>query len=156
MMIYRYLYIVTILIWLGPTTVAAQTDKTDAAPGGELIINLTGIQTDQAGQLIVYLYQGENNWLESELAFYDQIIRVTENDALTIRLTDIPLGQAFAVQIIHDRNSNGTLDFQWFPPKPEEGVGLSNNKFRMGPPDYDDAKIILNKQTKTIQIDMHY
>ena len=156
MMIYRYLYIVTILILLSATGVAAKTDKADATPGGELIINLTGIQTDQAGQLIVYLYQGENNWLESELAFQNQIINVTENDALTIRLTDVPLDQAFAIQIIHDRNSNGVLDFQWFPPKPEEGVGVSNNKFRMGPPDYNDAKIILNEQTMTIQINMHY
>ena len=34
-----------------------------------------------------------------------------------IILTDVPLNQAVAIEVIHDRNNNGKLDFQWVPAK---------------------------------------
>lgn len=156
MMLYRCIQIVTILMLLGPGSLPTLAGEAEAITGAELIIALKGIETDKAGQLIICLYQGGDNWLESERAFYSQILRVGKNDTLTIRIMDVPADKEFAIQVIHDENSNGVLDFQWFPPKPKEGVGVSNNKFRMGPPDYNDAKIILNDQMQTIQIDMHY
>ena len=156
MIIYKYLCIFTLLILLGPACFTARADAPDVTSDGTLTINIKGIQTDQAGQLILYIYQGEDNWLESERASHSQILNVDQNDSLSATFTDVPMNQDLAIQIIHDQNRNAKLDFQWFPPKPEEGVGVSNNRFRMGPPDYNDAKIILHEQTKTIQIEMHY
>ena len=106
--------------------------------------------------MCVSLYQGENVWLEPGKEYLKRVLPMSEGDETSIVFSGLPIDQEFALQVVHDRNSNGELDFQWFPPKPEEGVGVSNNNFRMGPPDYEAATFRLEVDAKTLLIDMRY
>ena len=152
----KYIQIFAILIIAASASLSAAAGNEDATPKGQLIVIIRGIQSDQAGQLLINLYRGEENWLKFGHEFLKKTSGIPAGDKMHIILTDVPLNQAVAIEVIHDRNNNGKLDFQWFPPKPKEGVGVSNNTFRMGPPDYNKAKIYLMEKATTIEINMHY
>ncbi len=155
-MFHKYILILQIVVLVVTVSIFAQTRTEDKPQKGQLIVIIKGIRNEQAGKLILNLYQGEENWLESGREFSKKILKVSKDDEMQTIFTDIPYYQSFAIQVFHDRNNNGKLDFQWFPPKPEEGVGVSNNQFRKGPPDYNEAKIYLKKKVTITQINMHY
>lgn len=135
---------------------SAYAEGSEPPAAGLLTVNIKGILVEEGGQLIVSLYSGKDNWLKAERASARQTLPVVAASDIQIIFQELPLDREFAVQVVHDRNSNGELDFQWFPPKPKEGVGVSHNTFRMGPPDYAAAKFELQESAKTITIDMHY
>ena len=49
------------------------------------------------------------------------------------------------------------MDMRILPyPKPKEGVGVTNNTFRAGPPEYEKAKFILIQPIVELTIVMKY
>jgi uncharacterized protein (DUF2141 family) len=156
MMKHKLFHLLAVLLLLASVVHSATADENIAAPVSELTVVINAIDVEQAGQLILSLYQGKEAWLEPGAEHSRRILPIPASGTLTTTFSSLLVGQEFAVQVIHDRNENGVLDFQWFPPKPKEGVGVSNNSFRMGPPDYDVAKFILKGDTKTLTINMHY
>lgn len=130
--------------------------QTNNDKSAELIITIKGIQVEQGGKLILNLYQGEENWLESGKQVQSLEFPIANKNELQAVFNDLPYQQGMAIQVIHDSNSNGKMDFQWFPPKPKEGVAVSNNHFRVGPPLYEKAKIFINKSPMPIEIRLRY
>nr|WP_201152840.1 DUF2141 domain-containing protein [Rhodothalassium salexigens] len=61
---------------------------------------------------------------------------------MTLTIPEVGRGPR-AVQVFHDRNDDGKLNFRWFGP-PKEAYGYSNNPApRMGPARWDEIKVVL-------------
>lgn len=69
-----------------------------------------------------------------------------QGDAMVVTLHDLPPGN-YAVKLFHDANQNGELDTNMVG-LPTEGYGFSNNAGRFGPPDFDDAAVEVQADTR--------
>jgi uncharacterized protein (DUF2141 family) len=127
-----------------------------AGESGTILVTIAGIRADQGGTLLVALFDAKGSWPKHESALRRQSLAVSD---ATQRLSfdQLPADRSYAVQVLHDRNRNGRLDFRWLPyPKPSEGVGVSNNNRRLGPPSFDKALFRLRGAVSAITIEMGY
>lgn len=125
-------------------------------PCALLRVKVTGIKYKQGGNLVLTLYNSEDSWLVLKKIYAAKKIKVTA-DVLTIDFESIPYSDTYALFIFHDRNSNDTLDFSWFPfPHPTEGVAVSNNAVRMGEPYYAKARFTVDRAERVTEVKMHY
>lgn len=118
-------------------------------------ITFTEFDPERGGDMVATLFQGEEGWLEEEGA----IARVTgpvEGDTLELKFEGVPYEDSYAIQAFHDANRNGKLDFRRIIPIPKEGVGVSNNHTRMGPPKYDKAEFPVDRKTIALEIIIRY
>ena len=133
-----------------------QPFATETGSKGSIILTLVGVKSDQGGNMIAALYEGKKGWPDLEKAFSKKEIPVTA-DSLTMRIDSIPYDSTYAIQVIHDKNRNGKLDFRIFPfPSPKEGAGVSNNNVRNGPPLYKKATIRHFSKNTVVRIIMRY
>lgn len=131
-------------------------DTFDSTRTTNLNIQIINMEEKRGGQIIVLLYKSENTWLESN-RHAAKIIRPVSSDMdLNFEFRELEYSTAYAIHIIHDQNFNGKMDFQWLPPKPAEGVGVSNNHMRLGPPDYEKARIDLSNTHTGLTIALIY
>jgi uncharacterized protein (DUF2141 family) len=123
---------------------------------GDIIVKVAGIRSAEGGKLIVSLYTSRESWLKIKEAWITEVIAV-DSDSTEVLFKQVPFDSVYAVAVIHDKNENGKLDMRKFPwPKPKEGVGVSNNKFGFGPPNYDDAVLDLSVPVLKIGIGLIY
>lgn len=120
-----------------------------------LEITLTEIQADRGGDLIAALYRGEEGWMELEKAA-DRVTVGASGESVTVRFEGVPFGDSYAIQVFHDANRNGKLDFRRIIPIPTEGVGVSHNHERKGPPRYDKAAFAVNEGVIRLRIILRY
>jgi uncharacterized protein (DUF2141 family) len=67
----------------------------------------------------------------------------------------IPVGY-YSIQILHDEDNNGEMRTN-FIGMPKEGIGFSNDAMgRFGPPDFDDARFIIDSGEISITIHAIY
>lgn len=127
-----------------------------AAETGRIVVNIEGIKPEQGGNLAVALFDSEGSWPKHESALMRGVIQATKA-TMQFEFNSVPLKSEYAVQVIHDENANNKLDFRWFPfPKPKEGVGVSNNSRRIGPPLYEQALFEAVDPTTSISIRLSY
>lgn len=123
---------------------------------GRIMINIDGIKSEQGGKLVVALFDTEGSWPKHDSVLSLKTI-IVSGAAMQTEFDSIKLNSSYAVQVLHDKNSNGKLDFRWFPfPKPTEGVGVSNNNRRLGPPSFEKALFQTDDETTTISIQLDY
>ncbi len=123
---------------------------------GTIQVTVAGVRVDQGGVLVLGLYRGKGGWLKLDSAVVKQVVPANA-DSVSVTFDHVPLGPSYAVQVFHDKNQNGKLDFRWFPfPKPKEGAGVSNNNERKGPPYYDKAAFPLTEPWHPIRIILRY
>jgi uncharacterized protein (DUF2141 family) len=153
----RMIQILSVVISLAASAaLSGVAGQSSNKPAGNIVITITDIRSAEGGDLIVSLYDGKNDWLKTELARMTETIPV-EGDSSVVAFEGVPYDNIYAVAVIHDKNRNGKLDMRRFPwPKPEEGAGVSNNRFGFGPPDYSDASIELVHPVLKIRIVMRY
>jgi uncharacterized protein (DUF2141 family) len=136
--------------------VYAEADEDSSLVVGDIEVVVEGIRTKDKGVLLVALFRGEDGWLELGSAAALKIFPVTQ-DTLSVTFEHEPYDTSYAIQVIHDKNQNGKFDMRWFPyPKPKEGAGVSNNRLRRGPPEYDKARFALIGPTKTLRVRLQY
>jgi len=141
----------TILIFLLSGSFAGTPENS-----GVVTVTMTQIKPEQGGNMIIALYRSEEGWPDLEKAFLKRAITV-KADSLTARFEAVPYDSGYAVQVFHDKNSNGKLDFRFFPfPMPKEGAGVSNNNTRNGPPLYKKAVFGHFTGNTAIRIIMRY
>lgn len=103
----------------------------------------SGMKSDK-GNLYVALYNKEGEFLQK--SFKGKIVKIT-NQTATAVFDSIPKGE-YAISSFHDENDNKKMDTRIFG-IPKEPVGISNNaKGFMGPPKYQDAKFLVNKNVE--------
>lgn len=123
---------------------------------GVLTIDIVDVDPQAGGQLQVGLFRGEESWPKLKNALLVKQM-TPDSEHLSVQFSDLPYADNYAVEIHHDENSNGKFDMRWLPyPRPKEGVGVSNNTFGFGHPDFSDARFPLDSPQKSIQIRMYY
>ena len=123
---------------------------------GIIEIAIQDIDLEEEGVLVILLFNNEDSWLEAD-QYYKMISVQPLKETHEIVFENIPIGSDYAIEVIHDENNNLKMDMRILPyPKPKEGVGVSNNTFRAGPPDYEKAKFSLNQPATKLIIKMKY
>jgi uncharacterized protein (DUF2141 family) len=123
---------------------------------GTIVVTITGIKAEQGGNMVIALYNSDESWLKLDKAVLRKTLPAS-GDSLHVEIENVPYGDTYAIQIIHDKNENGKFDMRRFPwPKPKEGAGVSNNKLRLGPPEYDKARFDLAQPLVSLHIKLSY
>lgn len=126
------------------------------ADQGLIIVDIEQIEADRAGNLIIALFDAEGSWPKHDSALGRQTVPVSGSE-MQVRFESVVTGRPYAVQVLHDSNTNNKLDFRWFPyPKPKEGVGVSNNNRKIGPPSFEKALFRADTNQTTIAIQLSY
>ncbi len=85
-------------------------------------------------------------------ASYKFIVPIKDKKVTHI-IEDMPFGE-YAVVVHHDENEDNELNTNWLG-MPKESFGASNDaKGSFGPPDFEDAKFLINKSQLSIKINM--
>ena len=127
-----------------------------AIAGGEgtIYINITDIQPQKGGSLVVLLYD-KKNWLKPEQAVRNLEFPLSGRSTLEVDLSGIPYPATYAVQLFQDVNKNGKMDMRWLPyPHPSEPYGFSNNYKPFAKPFFRRASFLLNNEAATLKIKM--
>lgn len=125
-------------------------------PTTRLKVTINGLKTEANGLLRVALFRGDQGWPKFAAARQIEKVKITTAQH-SIVFNDLPYADDYAIEVHHDENGNDKFDMRWFPyPRPKEGVGVSNNRFGFGHPDFADARFPLNRPQQSLQILMHY
>ena len=114
----------------------------------KLVIKVTDIKSN-SGQLIIGLHNSRLDFPKK--AYLKKTALISEHKA-TVVFENIPRG-TYAASVLHDENKNGKIDFNFFHYPVEKAAFSNNAKGFLGPPDFEDAKFTLKKNT-TITISM--
>lgn len=108
---------------------------------GTIELEVTAIDNDE-GQLLIGLYDSEENWLNK---IRIGKVGVINNGTSKVTFDNIPEG-TYAISVFHDEDSNGKL--ATFLGIPTESTGSSNNApANFGPPKWGDAKFQVKGNT---------
>ena len=123
---------------------------------GNLTVEVVAVNPQAGGLLHIGLFRGEESWPKLKNAL--QVKQVSpRSEKLNVQFQNLPYAENYAVEIHHDENANHKFDMRWLPyPRPKEGVGVSNNSFGFGHPNFSDARFTLDSPEKQIRIEMHY
>jgi uncharacterized protein (DUF2141 family) len=133
---------------------AAENTPAIPAPFGNITVHITGM-TNLAGMFGVSLYNSKKGFPgKHEQACASTLKKVTGSTDMVV-FEHLPYG-SYAVSIMHDENSNGKLDTNFFG-IPKEGVGVSNNpKIGMGGPKFNDSVFSLDTKELELTVAMKY
>ena len=128
----------------GQAIIAGQAEH----PAASLAIHITGFD-NTIGVARVAIVNSKENYESNEKPFMGFSFEISDNEVN--RTISLPHGE-YAVKVFHDENNNGKLDTRMFG-IPAERYGFSNNAGgKFGPPEYEDAKFIVEPATQKISI----
>lgn len=132
----------------------AETVDTSAGDKAAIHLDVTNIQPQKGGSLVVLLYN-RTSWLEPKQAIRHIEIPVKGKGKFSLDLTGLPYPAIYAVQLFQDENGNHEMDMHWFPyPHPSEPYGFSNNYKPFAKPSFTKASFPLNKKKLSLKIKM--
>lgn len=95
-----------------------------------------------SGDLYVAIYDKSEDFLDINKIYLNRIVDL-EKETFPMVFRDIPEGK-YCVTVYHDKNENGTLDFNLVG-YPLERYGFSKNVFhRFWPPSFEECAFYLN------------
>jgi len=125
------------------------------AEAATVLLTAHGVKAAAAGFLYATLYCGEASWLDPARAVANVKGAVTGED-VTLKFENVAVGGC-AINLFHDENGNGKLDFSaGMISIPMEGVAVSNNATRMGPPRYKKAEFQVKDAEVKQEVKMSY
>lgn len=115
-----------------------------------LKVRIEGIDKIE-GRIGILVFNKSVGFPESgHTAFREMEVEVT-SETMEVDLGSLPVGK-YAIALIHDRNSNKTLDKNFFG-LPKEPFGFSNiDKLTFGPPSFKEASIDLKNKNEVTKI----
>jgi len=148
------------IVWFALTVVpsarASEPIPERAAANSTLTIKVVGARNAN-GKIYVALFQDPTGFPEKGSAALRREQADIDRQTLTAQVVfrDVPQG-VYAVSVLHDENSNGKLDKNFFG-IPQEGYGASNNPGKkMRAPNFDEAKFSMSSPDQTVQINLVY
>jgi len=119
---------------------------------GSVELSIEGVSSDK-GIVYVSIYISTEGFPgDKELAYTYRSIAAAEaiDGAILLNFPSVPAGW-FVVAVLHDKNGDGALSFNWLG-MPKEKYGFSQNPGSFfGPPDFDDAAVFLEpEETKQL------
>lgn len=127
----------------------ALTSRTEAA---ELTVTITDFRNTQ-GHLLLSIVDSEAGWngQAKPVAAEKWVVAEKAADGKSLQAKfSLPAGK-YAVQVLHDENDNGTIDFNSMG-IPTEGHGTSNNPVVQRRPHFSEAVFELTDAPTTISI----
>lgn len=113
-----------------------------AQSSATLKVKIQDIESDE-GMLRVGLYDSAQNWLEKALKSQSSTI---VDGKCEVVFDNVPYG-AYGISVYHDENNNGKMD-KYLGFYPKENYACSNQApAKYGPPEWKDAKFIINQKT---------
>ncbi len=141
--------IVTTILFLQVPTIFSQVKNSKIIERGTLNIKITGFDNDN-GECWFALDNSREVYESEDSVFIGKILPII-NRTVQVRLDSLYYGE-YAIRVFHDENSNGKLDLN-FLGIPLEEYGYSNNVSAwFGPPSWEKAQFIFNKEELTIEI----
>jgi uncharacterized protein (DUF2141 family) len=124
------------------------------APTGKIIVQVNGFENNNGkARLLIFSSKEKTSFpKEKDKAYGKFIVPIIDNKVL-FTFENLPFGD-YAISVHHDEDNNGKVNSN-FLGIPNEGLGASNDaKGFMGPPNFEKAKLKLNKEQITIIINM--
>lgn len=115
----------------------------------QLTLNFTQL-SKQASQLHVAVYFNADA-MKVEQGIFNNIALVGDSPNYQFDLTLAATTSEVAVLVFQDLNGNQQLDKNLFG-IPTEPYGVSNNPSLMGPPSYEQARVMVNQSQQTLNI----
>lgn len=136
------------LLGLGLALLGADGDG--EASRGRLTVVVSGLESDE-GRVVIALLDSADSYENEDRAYRDTRAQPSGGTA-SATFEGVEFG-AYAVKVFHDENGNGKLDTN-FIGIPKERFGFSNNVMgRFGPPDFEQARFVLDRPELTLEID---
>jgi uncharacterized protein (DUF2141 family) len=124
------------------------------AMAAELTVTVSDLRNTQ-GQLLVTVVDSEAGWNNQSKPVAAEALKVADKTrdgkSLQVKFT-LPAGQ-YAVQVLHDENENGKLDFNSMG-IPAEGHGASNNPVVMRRPHFSETVFELKEEPAAIVVQL--
>lgn len=141
-----------LLSFLGNVFISSNTKAT--ITHSSLTVSIDGLK-NQKGQICFSLFASSRGFPNSgERALQANCVKVA-NAPIQITFNNLQAG-SYAVAVIHDVNSDRTLNRN-FLGIPTEGFGFSQNPIiQTGPPKFIDSVIIVSGQNTNIEIKLQY
>jgi len=114
-----------------------------SAQNVKLTVSVSGLKNN-TGVVKVGLYNSEGTFLKT---VYKSLSTEIKNDKAVVIFENLPAGE-YAISTYHDENNNGKLDRNAMGIPSEDYAASNNAKGFMGPPAYNDAKFVINKDSK--------
>ena len=121
---------------------------------GDLIVRIEGLRNTN-GYVQVLLFNHAEDYPIHADGVYRMHTLLFKSQVIECRFNNIPLGD-YALAVIHDENANYELDLGLLG-IPSEGVTASNGaKGFFGPPQWKDAKFLMDTPQYNVTLKMHY
>lgn len=122
-----------------------------------LQVHITGLDNTW-GHIMVAVYDSEATFLKDDGRMAEAMLVAADAQESSVVATfeKLTLGKKYAIAVYHDANNNKVLDKN-FLGIPKEGYGFSNNaRGWFGPPSFDDAALLLDKDNKATSLYLSY
>lgn len=141
-------YLFTFLIILIAQT-ANGIDKDNFPGKGTLIVNIVGFENNN-GNCWFALDKIKEVYERDDSVYIGKILPIL-NEKIVLTIDSLDYGN-YAIKVFHDENNNHELDSNILG-IPTEDYGFSNNaRAWFGPPSWEKAKFLFNKENLTIEI----
>lgn len=132
--------VVLLCLILCTSLVSAQNE------GTELTVKISNVSGDE-GKVYFSLFNEATFMKADPLKTQKAVIK---NGVATVTFEKVPPGE-YGVISYHDRNDNGSLDFN-AQGIPLESYGATNNVMNFGPPQWSDAKFAVGEDPLELEI----
>lgn len=130
--------------------VLAATGMSAAVYAGDLTVQVSEV-ANAKGDILVAVFDQKGQWLRQAKLSQKA---AAQKGSVSVVFANLPEGE-YAVSAIHDVNANGRLDSNAIG-IPNEPYGFSNDAAgSFGPPSFDDAKISIDQNKKSITIKLN-
>lgn len=134
------------------------TSNAGLAQEEKISIEVSGIDVERGGNLIVLVFGSDGFPVKHEKAFLIQTTKVS-GDRMSFALNaPAPSYAEMAFKVLHDQDANNKVTKNWTGIWPAEGLGFSNGaRMRaVGPPGFDDAKLSRDQAMSGVKVRLIY
>ena len=125
-----------------------------AVAGQSIHVDVLGLHSVR-GHVWCFLYNSEVGFPKDQRVAMARVSGAIAGGSSSCDFSNLPNG-TYAVSVYHDENDNGRLDANVLG-IPKEGVGASNDaKAHFGPPNFNDAKFVVERKPQVLIIHIHY
>jgi len=123
-------------------------------PTGNIEIRITGLRNAN-GKISVNIFNKADGFPGDPMKSFGWKTMKVVPDTIVMVFQDLPYG-SYAVSVLHDENSNGIMEKNFFG-IPQEGFAFSNNYTpRMKSPSFEDAEFVLKQPSLKTDLKMLY